>query len=148
VNEIELFLTELLGSYKKRTLPVNGKYHRITSYSLPMINCPTIDMVIISPFMFDTLTNTFFKNDDNSFYFFLYDHETDIIIGDIVSVYCAWDWKEELAYYCYTSEERLEENECPICNFWLVQRTNKNGHNFLGCCGFPECEFSKEISYT
>ena len=145
MNEIELFLTELLGSFKKKTLPVNGKYSFVTSYSLPMINFPTIDLVVFSPYVYNDLYGEYYLNSENSVYFFLYDNETDIVIGDIVSIPFEWDWKEELSFHVYTAEERLSNNECPICNFWLIQKSNKYGHNFLGCSGFPECTFSQEI---
>ncbi len=146
MSEIDVFLKKLLGSFKRRTLPVNGKYMYNTSYSLPMINYPTIDIVIISPFLYDVNRNDYIKNEDDSFYFFLYDNETDIIIGDIVNIHCDWDWKDELIFYSLTAEERLSENECPECGFWLIQKTNKYNHHFLGCSGYPDCEFSKEIS--
>ncbi len=146
MQEIEPFLTTLLGKYVKKMLPVNGKYSYTTSYSLPLFNCPTIDIVIISPFTYEVLINDYALNNDRCFYYFLYDKETDMIVGNIVEIEYDWDWKQELAYYVYTSEERLEKCECPVCSFWLIQRANIYGHKFIGCSGFPDCTYSIEIS--
>jgi len=144
--EIESFLTELLGSYSKKTMPVNGKYIYNTSYSLPLYNYPTIDLVIISPYVFHVHINDYLLSDENCFYLFLYDKETDLIIGDIVNILYDWDWKDEITYHSSIYEHRINENVCPCCDFWLVQRVNKHGHYFLGCSGFPDCTYSKEIT--
>jgi hypothetical protein len=145
MNEIDSFLKDLLGDYKKRMLPIKGRYGYTISYSKPTFSFPTIDIVIISPFIFDVNLNGYVKNEENCFYCLLYDKETDIIIGEIVRVYRDWDWKNEISFFAYTCENLISECECPICNFWLMQRVNKYGHKFLGCSGFPECDFSKEI---
>ena len=145
MNEIDSFLKQLLGDYKKGTLPFNGKYSYKTFYSKPMFSNPTIDIVIISPFIFEVFLNGYVKNHENCFYCLLYDNETDIIIGEVLRVYREWDWKKQISFFAYTVEHKLLESECPLCNFWLVQRTNRFGHDFLGCSGFPECDFSKEI---
>lgn len=145
MREIETFLEDVLGNFKKKVTPVNGKYSYITSYSLPLTKFPTIDIVVISPYVYELVLNDYVLNDEQCFYYFLYDNETDIIIGNIVSVDFDWEWKEELSFYIFTSEERLGKCECPICSFWLVQRMNVYQHKFLGCSGFPECTFSGEI---
>lgn len=145
MRELETLLTNTLGGFNKKVTPVNGKYSYITSYSLPLKLFPTIDLVVVSPYVYEVFINNYVINDDNCFYYFLYDNETDIIIGDIVSIDFDWEWKEELLFYIYTSEERLSKCECPVCSFWLVQRMNIYQHKFLGCSGFPECTFSGEV---
>ena len=85
----------LLEDYKKRMLPIKGRYAYTISYSKPTFSFPTIDIVIISPFIFDANLNGYVKNEENCFYCLLYDKETDIIIGEIVRVYRDWDWKNE-----------------------------------------------------
>lgn len=145
MRDVESFIESILGGFKKKLTPVNGKYSYFTSYSLPLKSQPTIDIVIISPYIYEIVLDDYVLNSENCLYYFLYDNETDLIIGNIVSVDYDWEWQEELSFYIYTSEERLNKCICPNCNFWLVQRTNVHQHKFLGCSGFPECTFSSEI---
>lgn len=44
-------------------------------------------------------------------------------------------------------EDGLEtELTCDECGAPMIVRTNRNnGHNFLGCSNYPDCEFTRKI---
>ena len=102
-------------------------------------------MVIQSPFIYDRYIDRYSLGEQNYFLFFLYDLETDMIIGEIEEIDFDENWQEELSFSVYDAENKVLKYICPSCDFWLVQRENKYGHRFLGCSGFPECDFSCEI---
>jgi hypothetical protein len=145
MTELDNFFVQVFGDYTKKSLPLNGRYTYVTSYSKALFLYPTIEMVVVSPYLYEVFIDDYILNKEECFYFFLYDLETDIVIGDVVSIDYDDDWRDELEYYIYTAEDRLTKCECPICNFWLVQRANIYGHKFIGCSGFPDCNYSIEI---
>jgi hypothetical protein len=145
MNEIENYLTELMGDFCKKISPINNSDLNSISYFKNLFEYPTIQMVVMSPLLYNKYIDRYILNDDSSFLFFLYDLETDMIIGNITEVYFDETWQEELSFYVYDAENRVDKYICPKCEFWLVQRSNKYGHHFLGCCGYPECDFSREI---
>lgn len=148
MNEIEFFLNEILGNYKKKVIPKengNNFTYRV-SYSKPIIGNETIHIIVISPYVWERCFNDYVINKkENCFYFLLYDNETDIIIGDIVEIIYDFDWKDEISFFIYTCNDRIDNYTCPQCGFWLVQRINMYGHKFIGCSGFPDCTHSFEI---
>lgn len=143
--EIESYLSELMGDFCKKVSPINNSRNYLFSYYKKLYSYPTIQMVIQSPFVYSEFINGYILDDENYFLFFLYDLETDIIIGEVEEIYFDEDWREELSYSIYDAENKVNKYICPSCSFWLVQRENKYGHRFLGCCGFPECDFSCEM---
>jgi hypothetical protein len=145
MNEIESFLKNLMGDFCKKTSPINNSRLSSISYYLNLYSYPTIQMVIISPFTYDTYYKNYILDEESFFYFFIYDLETDIIIGEITEIYFDEDWDEELEYNILDAENRLNRYTCPNCEFWLVQKVNKHGHRFLGCSDYPECDFSCEL---
>lgn len=142
---IDSYFSDILGDFVKKQLPLNSGYSYYTAYFKPLFTASTIDMVIISPFNYELAFGDYLLNEENCFYFFIYDNETDLIIGDVVRIDYEEDWKDELSFYIYTAEERLDTFQCPKCSFWLIQRTTKHGHEFIGCSGFPDCDYSNEI---
>ena len=102
-------------------------------------------MVGISPLLLNNYNKEYILNENSHFIFFLYDMETDMIIGEIQEIDFDENWDEELSFSIYDAENKVLKYICPSCEFWLIQRANKYGHRFLGCCDFPECDFSCEI---
>jgi hypothetical protein len=145
MTDIESYLTKLMGDFSKKISPINNSSSSKISYSKNLYQYPTIQMVIISPLLVNNSNKEYVLNENSHFNFFLYDMETDMIIGEIEEIYFDENWDEELSFCIYDAENKLPKYVCPSCEFWLVQRTNKYGHKFLGCCGYPECTFSCEI---
>lgn len=145
MNEIELHLTKLMGDFCKKISPINNSNLSKISYSKNLYRYPTIQMVIVSPLLLNNYNKEYLLQENSRFNFFLYDMETDMIIGEIEEIDFDENWDEELSFRIYDAENKLPKYVCPSCEFWLVQRTNKYGHKFLGCCGYPECTFSCEI---
>jgi hypothetical protein len=145
MNVIEIYLTELMGDYSKKFSPINNSDLNKICYFRNLYNYPTIQMVIISPLLYNKNTRKYILNEDSYFEFFIYDLETDLIIGYIDEIEFDENWEDELAFYIFDAENRLNKFICPKCEFWLVQRINKSGHRFLGCYDYPECNFSCEI---
>jgi hypothetical protein len=145
MNEIERYLSELMGDFSKKVSPINNSNKHTFSYYKNLYSYPTIQMVVISPLIYDKFHNKFLLGMENSFLFFLYDLETDMIIGEKEEIYFDENWQEELSFSVYDAENKIAKYVCPSCDFWLIQRENKYGHKFLGCSDFPECSFSCEI---
>ena len=145
MNEIETYLKELMGDVCKKISPIDNSSQYTFSYYKNLFCYPTIQMVINSPLKYDKYQDRYILEDNSVFLFFLYDLETDIIIGEIEEIDFDENWQEELSFSVYDAENKVQKYICPSCEFWLVQRTNKYGHKFLGCCGYPECDFSCEI---
>lgn len=143
--DIESYLTKLMGDFSKKFSPIKNSNLSKISYSKNLFRYPTIQMVIISPLLIHNYTNEYILNENSQFNFLLYDTETDMIIGEIEEIDFDENWDEELSFRIYDAENKLPKYVCPSCEFWLVQRTNKFGHKFLGCCDYPECTFSSEI---
>jgi hypothetical protein len=145
MNEIESHLTKSMGDFCKKISPINNSNLSKISYSKNLYRYPTIQMVIVSPLLLNNYNKEYLLQENSRFNFFLYDMETDMIIGEIEEIDFDENWDEELSFRIYDAENKLPKYVCPSCEFWLVQRTNKYGHKFLGCCGYPECTFSCEI---
>jgi hypothetical protein len=143
--EIESFLKSLMGDFCKKISPINNSSLNSISYYKSLYLYPTIQMVIISPLIYDSYNKKYILDENSFFYFFIYDLETDIIIGEITEICFDEDWDEELEYNILDAENRVSRYTCPSCEFWLVQKTNKHGHRFLGCSDYPECNFSCEL---
>jgi len=152
MDEIEYFIFNLIGDFVKQHHPLSNFYNNTNfkiSYSAPLSYAPTIDVVIFSPFIFCQFTNEYYLNEEKSLYFFIYDKELDMIIGNIERIYYDEfdeDCKNNIEFLVFTAEDRLSNCECPKCSFWLVERNNSYGHTFLGCSNYPECNYSIEIS--
>lgn len=146
MNEIELFLKQFLGDFDKKISPINNSRINSFYYIKTIYSYPTIQMVIKSPFLYNEYIDKYLLDNNSFFLFFLYDLETDIIIGEIEEIEFDEDWQEELSFSVYDAENKLTKYECPCCGFWLVQRENCYGHRFLGCSGFPDCTYSCEIT--
>ena len=143
--DIESYLTKLMGDFSKKFSPINNSNLSKISYSKNLFRYPTIQMVVVSPLLIHNYTTEYILNENSQFNFFLYDTETDMIIGEIEEIDFDENWDEELSFRIYDAENKLPKYVCPSCEFWLVQRTNKFGHKFLGCCDYPQCTFSSEI---
>jgi len=143
--DIESYLTKLMGDFSKKFSPINNSNLSKISYSKNLFRYPTIQMVVVSPLFIHNYTTEYILNENSRFNFFLYDTETDMIIGEIEEIDFDENWDEELSFRIYDAENKLPKYVCPSCEFWLVQRTNKFGHKFLGCCDYPQCTFSSEI---
>jgi len=142
---IDLYLKSVLGDFDKKQFPLNQGNTNKVCYIKPLFSYPTIDLVIISPYVFQVYLNDYVLNKENLFYVLLYDKETDLIVGSIEEVYFGETWESELKYSILTCEDKLEKSQCPKCTFWLIQKTNKYGHHFLSCSDYPECNYSCEI---
>ena len=145
MTEIESYLTKLMGDFCKKISPINNSSRFMISYSKNLYSYPTIQMVIVSPLIYEQFTGNYILDNNSYFLFFLYDMETDLIFGEIEEIDFDENWYEELSFSVYDAENKVNKYICPSCEFWLVQRQNKYGHRFLGCSGFPECDFSCEI---
>ena len=145
MNEIERYLKELMGDFCKKISPIDNSRKSSFSYYRNLYNYPTIQMVIISPLIHDENIDRYILKENSVFLFFLYDLETDMIFGELQEIDFDENWQEELSFSVYDAENKVHKYICPTCEFWLVQRENKYGHKFLGCCGYPECNFSSEI---
>jgi hypothetical protein len=138
-------MKQVLGEYEKKQFPQNKGFTYNTCYIKSLYLYPTIDMVIKSPYYYEVSINDYVLNANNSFYFFLYDKETDLIVGSVDEIDFGEIWEDDLRYSIFTAEDKLERSTCPNCGFWLMDKLNKYGHHFLGCSDFPECTFSCEI---
>jgi hypothetical protein len=145
MNEIESHLTKSMGDFCKKISPINNSNLSKISYSKTLYKYPTIQMVIVSPLLLNNYNKEYLLKENSHFNFFLYDMETDMIIGEIEEIDFDENWDEELSFRIYDAENKLPKYICPSCEFWLTQRTNKYGHKFLGCSDYPECTFSCEI---
>jgi hypothetical protein len=146
MNEIESYLKELMGDFCKKISPINDSKKYNFFYYKNLYGYPTIQMVIKSPLIYDEYVDRFILIENSVFLFFLYDLETDMIIGEIQEIDFDENWQEELSDSVYDAENKMNSYICPECDFWLVQRENKYGHKFLGCCNYPECDFSCETT--
>lgn len=146
MNEIESYLINYMGDFDKKISPINNSILSNIYYSKELYSYPTIQMVICSPLIYNTYSKEFILNENSCFNFFLYDIETDMVIGEVEEIDFDENWDEELSFRIYDAENKLPKYVCPSCEFWLVQRTNKYGHKFLGCSDYPECNFSTEIN--
>jgi hypothetical protein len=142
---IDLYLKSVLGDFDKKQFPLNQGNTNKVCYIKPLFSYPTIDLVIISPYVFQVYLNDYVLNKENLFYVLLYDKETDLIVGSIEEVDFGETWESELKYSILTCEDKLEKSQCPKCTFWLIQKINKYGHQFLSCSDYPECNYSCEI---
>jgi hypothetical protein len=52
--------------------------------------------------------------------------------------------KSEHIYNIHNLQNNVSNNICPRCGKKLVIRNGKNG-SFMGCEGYPECKFTKNI---
>lgn len=138
-------MKQVLGEYEKKQFPQNKGLTYNTCYIKSLYLYPTIDMVIKSPYYYEVSINDYVLNANNSFYFLLYDKETDLIVGSVDEIDFGEIWEDDLRYSIFTAEDKLERSTCPNCGFWLMDKLNKYGHHFLGCSDFPECNFSCEI---
>ena len=145
MNEIESHLTKSMGDFCKKISPINNSNLSKISYSKSLYKYPTIQMVIVSPLLLNNYNKEYLLKENSHFNFFLYDMETDMIIGEIEDIDFDENWDEEISFRIYDAENKLPKYICPSCEFWLTQRTNKYGHKFLGCSDYPECAFSCEI---
>jgi len=143
--DIELFLSDLMGDFEKQISPIKDSNLFSFNYVKTLYTYPTILMVIKSPLLYNKSIDRYILNENSFFLFFLYDLETDIIIGELEEIYFDENWQDELDFSICDAENRVQKYICPECDFWLVQRANVYGHKFLGCCGYPECNFSSEI---
>jgi hypothetical protein len=143
--DIELFLSDLMGDFEKQISPIKDSNLFSFNYVKTLYTYPTIQMVIKSPLLYNKSIDRYILNENSFFLFFLYDLETDIIIGELEEIYFDENWQDELDFSICDAENRVQKYICPECDFWLVQRANVYGHKFLGCCGYPECNFSSEI---
>lgn len=143
-KEIELWLDKKIGSYQSDLINDNqfigGLY-----YSKPLFCDNTLTMIIKPPIFFDYKKNITYTKTDEPIMFFIYDAQTDLIVGHISEIQINSNWKDKLWNEMILIEERLEKSFCPKCDFWLLERINKHGHRFMGCSGFPDCDFSSEI---
>lgn len=142
-KDFEIWLNKELGDYDSHLTKIDYLKGSV-SYSKPLFIDSTILMVIKTPFILNYLTNRC-SLAENYFSFFLYDCQTDLMFGKITEVDIDEDWKEVLLDEIYLVEERMEKSYCPKCDFWLLQRQNRYGHSFIGCSGFPDCDYSNEI---
>ena len=142
-SKFDFWLKDVLGEYEITLTPIDYSKWRIC-YSKPLFIDPTILMVIRPPIILNYMTSSFCMKKHLSFDFFLYDIQTDVIFGHI-SQLDVYDWKEDLKEFIFLAEDRMKKSYCPCCDFWLVERENVYGHKFMGCSGFPDCEFSAEI---
>ena len=142
---VDIYLKNVLGDFEKKQFPLNQGNTNKVCYIKPLFSYPTIDLVIISPYVFQVYLNDYVLNKENLFYVLLYDKETDLIVGSIEEVYFGETWESELKYSILTCEDKLEKSQCPKCTFWLIQKTNRYGHHFLSCSDYPECNYSCEI---
>ena len=140
----EIWLNKELGDYDSHLSKIDYLKGSI-AYSKPLFTDNTILMVIKTPFMLNYMTSRCDLDNELILKFFLYDCQTDLILGNITEIELDKDWKEILLEEIYLVEERMEKSYCPECDFWLLQRENYYGHKFMGCSGFPYCEFSSEI---
>lgn len=55
--------------------------------------------------------------------------------------------KQSQAPMKQVKQERPEEDKtkCPICGKQLVERRTRDGRKFIGCTGYPLCDFAKSI---
>lgn len=142
-TQFDSWLSELIGDYEVHLIPIDYSKGRI-SYSKPLYIDSTILMVIRPPVLLDYMTSRYIMKKDYSFDFFLYDTQTDLIFGHI-SELDIYDWRDDLIEHILLAEDRMNKSYCPMCEFWLLERENIYGHKFMGCSGFPECDFSCEI---
>ena len=142
-KDFEIWLNKELGDYDSHLTKIDYLKGSV-SYSKPLFIDSTILMVIKTPFILNYLTNRC-SLAENYFSFFLYDCQTDLMFGKVTEVDIDEDWKEVLLDEIYLVEERMEKSYCPKCDFWLLQRQNRYGHSFIGCSGFPDCDYSNEI---
>ena len=143
-KDFEIWLDDFLGEYESHL--INLDYLKgAVCYSKPLFSDNTILMVIRTPYILNYLTSSCVNYKDKLLSFFLYDKQTDIVIGEVSEIDFSDDWQDELMEHIYLVEERLEKSYCPECNSFLVQRENGYCHRFMGCSGFPECDFSSEI---
>lgn len=145
MTEIETYLDEVMGDYSKKLSPIPNSNKSKISYYLNLYLYQTIQMVLVSPFLYEQYSGRYFLVENSSFIFFLYDLETDMIIGELAEIDFDENWQEDVSFHIYDAENRLMKYVCPSCSFWLVQRTNVYGHHFLGCSDYPQCNFSCEI---
>ena len=145
MGEIELYLTKLMGDFYKKISPIDNSKKYNFSYYKNLYSYPTIQMVIQSPLIYNQVIDRYILDENSFFLFFLYDIETDMVFGEIELIDFDENWQDELSFSILDAENKVLKYICPYCNFWLVQRNNKHGHNFLGCCGYPECDYSCEI---
>ena len=80
-------MKQVLGGCEKKQFPQNQGLTYNLCYIKPLFSFPTIDMVIKSPYYYEVTLNDFVINEDNCFYFFLYDKETDLIVGSVDEIY-------------------------------------------------------------
>lgn len=144
-KEVETFLYKVWGHHSMVKTKKRYPYERI-SYLKALFNAPTILMVVSPPVDFDVRFNSYSQLNGEPIKFFLYDTEVDLMVGNVSEINTSnSNWKSRLKYLIYTAEDRLQRSECPNCGFWLVQRCNQHGHDFIGCSGFPDCDYSNEI---
>ena len=143
-QDIELWLQNNIGEYKSDLINLNNFIGGIY-YSKPLSCDDTLNLIIKPPIFFDYKKNITYVEDTEPMLFFIYDPQTDLIVGHISEIQLIKGWEKELWEHLILVEERLEKSYCPNCDFWLLERLNKYGHRFIGCSGFPECEYSSEI---
>lgn len=144
LKDVESVLNELWGDYKRREVVVN-RYDRKLSYFRRIVDIPTCLIVVQPAVTFNPYSTNMDLDSASPIKFFLYDMETDLIIGSIIEIPFDNEWTHNIYYRSITAESKLMNSVCPECSFWLTQRTNQHGHNFMGCSGFPECDYSDEI---
>jgi ssDNA-binding Zn-finger/Zn-ribbon topoisomerase 1 len=106
---------------------------------------PTILMVVKPPIYFNESYKKYRVKQNEPLRFFLYDKETSLIVSCISEIFLQENWKESLSYMILTAEDRLNRSECPKCKFWLVERENELRQRFMGCSGYPDCNFTANI---
>lgn len=145
LTDIQKFLTSKWGTdYRVTKNKIDYRWDRL-SFSKTIWGQEQLLMVVQPPIAFDKRHNNYFTSTKEPIKFFFYDRETEMIFGNISNIYVTDNWKKELLYKIITSEDKIEKCKCPDCGFWLVERTNEYLHRFIGCSGFPDCEYSSEI---
>lgn len=144
-EDFEHFIQKVFGEKHYVNFGTFNRGRQDVSFSKELFGIETMLMVIKPPMYYDPFHRDLYALEGEPIRFFLYDKETDLIVGCISEIWLGTNWQKVLSYKIITAEERMKRSECPECGFWLVERMNKSGHLFMGCSGFPDCEFSSEI---
>jgi hypothetical protein len=84
---VDIYLKDVLGDFEKKQFPLNQGLTYNICYIKPLFAYPTIDMVIMSPYIFEVALNDYVIDEENCFHFLLYDNETDLIVGSVDEIY-------------------------------------------------------------
>lgn len=142
--DIESFLGEEFGAFSiVHTAQSRG--HDFIDYCQDLNGYPTILMVVRPPLDYHVKTKYILEQPHYPIKFFLFDKSTNLMIGTVSKIDIDEHWRDNLKNVFHTSQHKAYRSICPKCGCWLQQKNNTKSEQFIGCSGYPPCDYTLSL---